>query len=104
MNLATLPSPVTSDSHYGGDQLNTHLLREFCNRATGNFHTLANEVQMQKLRLSELTNVNAKLIQFMNWLAVTNPQILDEFQTTADAFDKLVPRDDGGEAEACAAS
>lgn len=103
MNLASLPSPVTSDGSYGGDQLNTHLLKEFCNRATSNFHTLANEVQMQKLRLSELTNVNAKLIQFMNWIAVTNPQILDEFQNTANAFEKLSPRNDGGETTAFAA-
>lgn len=102
MNLASLPSPVTSDGSYGGDQLNTHLLKEFCNRATGNFHTLASEVQMQKLRLSELSNINAKLIQFMNWLAVTNPQILDEFQNTANAFEKLSPRNDGGETTAFA--
>lgn len=100
MNLALLPSPVTTDNYHGGDQLNTHLLKEFCHRTEGNFHTLANEMQMQKLRHAELSALNAKLIQFMNWLAVTNPQILDEFQTTADAFDKLIPRNDKGKTAA----
>lgn len=101
--LATLTNPVNSDSYHGGDQLNTHLLKEFCSRATGNFHTLANELQMQKLKLTDLQVQNTKLIQFMNWLAVTNPQILDEFQNTANAFEKLSPRNDAGQAESCAA-
>lgn len=103
-HLSVLTNPVTSDPYHGGDQLNTHLLKEFCNRTTGNFHTLANELQVVKLSHAELSALNAKLIQFMNWLAVTNPQILDEFQTTADAFDKLVPRNDGGQAQSCAAA
>lgn len=94
-NLTVMTNPVISDSYHGGDALNTHLLKEFCNRSIGNFHTLANEMQMQKLRHAELSALNTKLVQFMNWLAVTNPQILDEFQTTADTFDKLVPRNNG---------
>lgn len=103
-HLATLTNPVTSDTYHGGDALNTHLLKEFCSRTSGNFHTLANELQMQKLRHAELAQLNAKLIQFMNWLAVTNPQILDEFQNTANTFDKLLPRNDAGQTEQSAAA
>jgi hypothetical protein len=44
----------------------------------------------------DLRNINKKLIQLLNWIAVTNPQILDEFQTTATAFDKLVSPNRGG--------
>lgn len=103
MQLTILTNPVISDSYHGGDALNTHLVKEFCNRTIGNFHTIANEFQLQKMRQAELAQINTKLIQFMNWLAVTNPQILDEFQNTSDVFDKLSPRDDAGQAEACAA-
>lgn len=102
--LATLTNPVNSDTYHGGDALNTHLLKEFCYRTSGNFHTLANELQALRLRQTELAQLNAKLIQFMNWLAVTNPQILDEFQNTSDVFDKLSPRDDAGQAKAFAAT
>lgn len=99
MDLATLPNPVSTDGRYGGDQLNTHLLREFCNRATGNFHTIANELDMHRLKFMDIHAQNTKLVQFMNWLAVTNPQILDEFQATSNAFEKLSPRDYPGHAE-----
>jgi hypothetical protein len=44
--------------------------------------------------------INKQLIQLLNWIAVTNPRILDEFQATSHAFDKLVPADTGGEVTA----
>lgn len=97
MSLATLTNPVSLDDRYGGDQLNTHMLREFCIRTASNFITLANELEMHKLKFMDLQAQNNQLIKFMNWLAVTNPQILDEFQTTASAFDKLSPRNGGDE-------
>ena len=97
MHLLNLPQPV-GQAYGGGDTLELRRLQEFCYTTKTNFDTLANEMQIQKLRHAELSALNSKLIQFMNWLAVTNPQILDEFQTTADTFDKLVPRNDGGEA------
>lgn len=100
MSLATLTNPVSLDDRYGGDQLNTHMLREFCIRTASNFITLANELEMHKLKFMDLQAQNNQLIKFMNWLAVTNPQILDEFQATSSAFDKLSPRDDPRPTEA----
>lgn len=72
----------------GGDALNVRKLQEFCNITQSNLTSLNAE-------LATLKYANMKLIQFMNWLAVTNPQILDEFQNTANAFEKLSPRDPG---------
>jgi hypothetical protein len=49
---------------------------------------------MQRLKFRDVHSQNIQLVKLMNWIATTNPQILDEFQTTATAFDKLIPRDD----------
>lgn len=91
------PQNPVEQAYGGGDALNTRALRDFCNQVNGNFTSVNAE-------LARIQYTNTKLVQFMNWLAVTNPQILDEFQNTATAFDKLSPRDDGGQAEACAAA
>lgn len=101
--MTPMPQPV-EQAYAGGDALNVRRLYEFCNATSVNFSRLEAELHTTNLRAAELSALNAKLIQFMNWLAVTNPQILDEFQTTALAFDKLSPRDDGDQAEAYAAT
>ena len=101
MYLQTLPNPVES-SYAGGDSIAVRRLQEFCGVAQGNFNTIQAEMLELKMNQYETNKINAKLVQFMNWLAVTNPQILDEFQNTANAFEKLSPRNDGGEAETCA--
>lgn len=72
--------------------LSLQRLQDFCNIANSNFLIAEQGFQTLRVRNMELSTINAKLIQFMNWLAVTNPQILDEFQTTANAFEKLSPR------------
>ncbi len=102
MTYQPLPQPVSVS--YNGDVLNVAMLRGFCETAERNFGVVAEEFHRVHARNAELAHNNAKLIQFMNWLAVTNPQILDEFQNTANAFDKLSPRDYGDEATACAAA
>jgi hypothetical protein len=56
------------------------------------------------MELMETKIQNKQMAQLLNWIAVTNPQILDEFQTTAAAFEKLIPRNRAGEDEPCAAS
>lgn len=94
MYLLPLPQPV-NQSYGGGDVLEIRMLQEFCNSTMSNFQQVDSELSMMRLRHAELSALNTKLIQFMNWLAVTNPQILDEFQTTADTFEKLVPRNNG---------
>ena len=99
--IPAMPQPVVSN--YDGDTINTRKLQDFCGMANTHLNALANEVNKTWAAYDNLNTTNKRLIQFMNWLAVTNPQILDEFQTTALAFDKLSPRDDGGQTEACAA-
>jgi hypothetical protein len=92
MHLTQLPIPV-EQSYGGGDTLNIRRLQEFCLTTNANFMTTQTMLDRMTLRLNEVNAINKQLTQLLNWIAVTNPQILDEFQTTAHAFDKLVPRE-----------
>jgi hypothetical protein len=65
-----------------------------------NFHSIAHELSYLRGELRVNVTINKQLIQLLNWIAVTNPRILDEFQATSHAFDKLVPADTGGEVTA----
>ena len=67
-----------------------------------NFHNLAHDVSVLRGELRTAKVINTQLIQLLNWIATTHPQILNEFQTTATAFDKLLPRDVGDSDVACA--
>lgn len=98
--IPPLPQPVVSD--YNGDALNMRVLRDFCSQTTAAFSVVAQEFHSQGKRVDEQHHINTKLVQFMNWIAVTNPQILDEFQATSNAFEKLAPRDAGDGETACA--
>ena len=97
MHLIQLPIPV-EQSYGGGDTLNIRKLQEFCAVTNANFMTAQTKLDQMTLRLNEAKNINKQLTQLLNWIAVTNPQILDEFQTTAHAFERLAPRNDGVEA------
>jgi hypothetical protein len=77
----------------GGDTLNIRRLQEFCMATNANFSSLHTELDRTMIRLNAARDINKQLVQLLNWIAVTNPQVLDEFQTTAHAFDKLVPRE-----------
>jgi hypothetical protein len=92
MYLQQLPTPV-EQGYGGGDTLNIRRLQEFCAVTNANFMTVQTKLDQMTLRLNEVNAINKQLTQLLNWIAVTNPQILDEFQTTAHAFDKLVPRE-----------
>jgi hypothetical protein len=94
MHLAPLPIPV-EQAYGGGDTLNIRKLQDFCVVTNSNFRTVDAMVDSLRMRLDEVRVINKQLTQLLNWIAVTNPQILDEFQTTATAFDKLIPRDAG---------
>lgn len=65
-----------------------------------NFQSIAHELSYLRGELRVNVAINKQLIQLLNWIAVTNPQILDEFQATSHAFDKLIPADTGGEVTA----
>ena len=95
MYLSALPQPV-EQAYSGGDSFAPRRLQEAINTANTNFQLVQAEMAALKLRHNDQAVMNKHLIQLLNWIATTNPQILDEFQTTATAFDKLVPRDDGG--------
>lgn len=97
--MNTLPQPVERAYDGASNVLNIDKLTTAINYANTNFNQLSNALSTMTLRAAELSALNTKLIQFMNWLSVTNPQTLDEFQTTATAFDKLVPRDGGAASE-----
>ena len=94
MYLTQLPIPVEK-GYSGDDTLNIRKLQEFCLTTNANFMTTQSTLEQMALRFREVNAINKQLTQLLNWIAVTNPQILDEFQTTAHAFDKLVPREPG---------
>jgi hypothetical protein len=94
MNMHLIPLTMPVEQAYGGgDTLNIRKLQDFCLTTNANFMTTQTTLDKMTLRLREVNAVNKQLTQLLNWIAVTNPQILDEFQTTAHAFDKLVPRE-----------
>lgn len=101
MNLTHLSSPTNpvQQAYAGGDQINVRQLGEFCNSTTSNIQTLVNEIN--KDRTVRHMQYEASL-KFLNWLATTNPKVLDEFKAVATTLEQLEPRDDGGEATAYA--
>jgi hypothetical protein len=101
MHLTQVPIPV-EQGYGGGDQLNIRRLYDFCVVTHGNFTKLQSELDRMQEHNAIVSRTNRQLTQLLNWIAVTNPQILDEFQTTAHAFDKLLPRDAGDSDVACA--
>lgn len=92
MFLKSIDNPV----HTSGHIVDVVLLQKAFDDISRNFNEVQMRVHSQGIRAAELQIINTHLMQLLNWIATTNPQILDEFQTTATAFDKLVPRDDGG--------
>lgn len=90
MYLQSIENPV----HSSGNIVDYVLLQKAFNDVSRNFNEIQMRVHSQGIRAAELQNINTHLMQLLNWIATTNPQILDEFQTTATAFDKLLPRDD----------
>ena len=92
MHIHIPSSPV---EYNGSDTLSLRKLADFCSSTNANFSELQSTLVTVQLRLNEVNATNKQLTQLLNWIAVTNPQILDEFQTTAHAFDKLVPREPG---------
>jgi hypothetical protein len=94
MNLIHLPIPV-EQGYGGGDTLNIRRLQEFCMATNANFSSLHTELDRTAIRLNAAREINKQLVQLLNWIATTNPQILDEFQTTATAFDKLISHQPG---------
>lgn len=92
MYLRSLENPVTPVA------MNWELLQRAFDDINRNFNEIQMRVHSQEIRMRQAEQTNKQLMQLLNWIATTNPQILDEFQTTATAFDKLIPRDDGADA------
>jgi len=89
MYLRSIENPITPVA------MNWQLLQKSFDDINRNFNEIQMRVHSQTIQNAELQTINKHLMQLLNWIATTNPQILDEFQTTATAFDKLIPRDDG---------
>ncbi len=88
MYLRSIENPVSTIA------MNMPLLQKAFDDINRNFNDIQMRVHSQAIRSAQLEQINKQLMQLLNWIATTNPQILDEFQTTATAFDKLIPRDD----------
>lgn len=88
MYLRSIENPITPVA------MNLGLLQKAFDDINRNFNDIQMRVHSHRIRNAELEQINKQLMQLLNWIATTNPQILDEFQTTATAFDKLIPRDD----------
>jgi len=88
MYLRSIDNPVTTIG------MNFSLLEKSFDDINRNFNEIQMQMHSQQMRNAEMQIINKHLMQLLNWIATTNPQILDEFQTTATAFDKLIPRDD----------
>jgi len=91
MYLKSIENPV----HRSGHIVDYVLLQKAFDDMNRNFNEIQMRVHSQTIQNAELQTINKHLMQLLNWIATTNPQILDEFQTTATAFDKLIPRDAG---------
>ena len=92
MYLRSIENPVTEVA------VNLPLLQKAFDDMNRNFHEIRMRVHTYEMNISQTVQINKQLMQLLNWIATTNPQILDEFQTTATAFDKLIPRDAGADA------
>jgi len=97
-HLTPAPQPV-EQSYGGGDTIAVRRLQEAISVINSNFTTVGQALDRLitsngKLHAdnSILRGQNDQLVQLLNWIAATNPQILNEFQTTAHAFEKLSPR------------
>lgn len=91
MYLRSIENPV----HRSGHIVDYVLLQKAFDDINRNFNEIQARVHSQSIRSAELQTTNIHLMQLLNWIATTNPQILDEFQTTASAFDKLVSHQPG---------
>ena len=98
MYLKSIENPV----HRSGHIVDYVLLQKAFDDMNRNFNEIQMQYHGQQLRNTEMQIINKHLMQLLNWIATTNPQILDEFQTTATAFDKLVPSDRGRADESAA--
>ncbi len=90
MYLRSIDNPVHSSGHI----VDCVLLQKALDDINRNFNDIQMQMNELQLRNGQILRTNRQLAQLLNWIATTNPQILDEFQTTATAFDKLIPRDD----------
>lgn len=98
MYLRSIDNPVHSSGHI----VDYVLLQKALDDINRNFNDIQMQMNELQLRNGQILRTNRQLAQLLNWIATTNPQILDEFQTTAAAFDKLIPRDAGDSDVACA--
>jgi len=102
--MLTLQTSAHPTDVYGDKTLSIEKLHTFCSNTTTNFTSIQMEIYRLEMEMLETKIQNKQMAQLLNWIAVTNPQILDEFQTTAAAFEQLVSRNRTGEDEPCATS
>lgn len=97
--MLTLQHPGIPVELYGDKTFSLEKLHRFCTDVNTNFSSVQMEIYRLEQELLETKIQNRQMAQLLNWIAVTNPQILDEFQTTAAAFEQLIPRNGTGENE-----
>lgn len=93
-------NPVQSAYSSGGDSIDVRALRTYCDVTNNNIQQIiyaVNTMEAQdRIRYD-------RALQFINWLATTNPKVLDEFKAVERTLQCLEPGDGGGQAETCAA-
>lgn len=87
----TCPQNPVEQSYGGGDTINVRRLHEYCASANANFASIQAEYSRLLNIQRDLAAINVKLIQFVDWLAKTRPDIMDEFRTTIDVLSALEP-------------
>lgn len=97
----TLPTnPVQSDYSTGNDLVNVRALRMYCDQTNANIQQIVAAVNTMEAQDRIRYD---RALQFINWLATTNPKVLDEFKAVERTLQCLEPGDGGGQAETCAA-
>lgn len=91
MNISHIRNPV-EQAYGGGESVNINALRDAFLNIERNFSAVQAEYATSRLHLEQVRTINARLMKFIMWLHETNPQILDEFQSTANALEALQPR------------
>jgi ABC-type tungstate transport system permease subunit len=90
-------NPIQSDYNTGVELINPRALRTYCDATNQTINNLVYAVntmeQKDRVRYD-------RALRFIDWLATTNPKVLDEFKAVERALQYVGEGDDGGEVQA----
>ena len=94
---STPTNPIQSDYGTVGDLINPRAMRTYCDQVNSNINNLVYAVNTMEQK--ERARYD-RALRFIDWLATTNPKVLDEFKAVERALQRIEPGDDGGEVQA----